>query len=126
VNQGRVLLSAILLASACVDITVNTQNAPANTAVCNPGGTREAGDAAPDGNSYQPPKPTDTLGRLISNVTESQGFYPTAAMAPQVLAFNFGTGTDTGGSGLDGLTQYAATSTITFLVQSGTPAIPLP
>jgi len=227
VNQGRVLLSAILLASACVDITVNTQNSPADTAVCNPGVTREEGDAAPAGNSYQPPKPTDSItirgnldqtsavpiwnsatpkltsnfttsltvydslgkaiqldiyfvkngvaqtqagdsgdwtyhvmtdganlafesdgvtppipgvateiatgvlrfdtsGRLISNVTKSQGFYPAAAMAPQVLAFNFGTGTDTGGSGLDGLTQYAATSAVAFVVQSGASAQPLP
>lgn len=61
----------------------------------------------------------DTSGRLISNVTTSQGFYPKDALSPQVLIFNFGTGTEDGGSGLDGLTQYAATSAVSIVDQSG-------
>jgi flagellar hook protein FlgE len=63
----------------------------------------------------------DSAGRLISNATESQGFYPRDANGPQTLTFNFGTGTDPaiGGSGLDGLTQYAATSAVSFVTQAG-------
>jgi flagellar hook protein FlgE len=63
----------------------------------------------------------DTSGRLISNVTDSQGFYPTDAVGPQDLVFNFGTGTAApdNGSGLDGLTQYAATSAVSFVTQAG-------
>jgi flagellar hook protein FlgE len=61
----------------------------------------------------------DTMGRLVFNVTTSQGFYPAGAVGPQILTLNFGTGTESGGSGLDGITQYAATSAITFVDQSG-------
>jgi flagellar hook protein FlgE len=233
VNQGRVVLSAILLASACVDITVNNQSASADAgAACSlggTGGTPETSPAGSGGNAIQPPKATDSIimrgnldqtsepkawdpvtpkttsnftttvtvwdslgkaiqldiyfvkhqavqtqpgdsgdwtyhvmtdganldfqsdgatpttpgraieiltgtlrfdtsGRLISNIITSQGFYPAAAMIPQPLAFDFGTGTDTGGSGsgLDGLTQYAAVSSVSFVVQSGTSARQLP
>jgi flagellar hook protein FlgE len=68
----------------------------------------------------------DTAGRLASNTTTSQGFYPRNAASPQVLTFNFGTGTEIGGNGLDGLTQYAATSAISFVDQSGSAAIIAP
>jgi flagellar hook protein FlgE len=66
----------------------------------------------------------DTSGRLISNVTDptASGFYPKDSVGPQALSFNFGTGTDpttTNGSGLDGLTQYAATSAVSFVTQAG-------
>jgi flagellar hook protein FlgE len=67
----------------------------------------------------------DTSGRLISNVTAGppdSGFYPADSVGPQALSFNFGTGTDpttTNGSGLDGLTQYAATSAVSFVTQAG-------
>ncbi len=61
----------------------------------------------------------DTSGRLISNVTTMQAFNPRDAVYPQVLNFNFGTGTEAGGSGLDGITQYPARSAITFISQSG-------
>lgn len=69
----------------------------------------------------------DTAGRLISNVTADapeSGFYPLNASGPQPLSFNFGTGTEAlgtseGGSGLDGLTQYAATSAVSFVTQAG-------
>jgi flagellar hook protein FlgE len=64
----------------------------------------------------------DTQGRLISNdTTLADGFYPKDALGPQRLAFNFGTGTGATepGSGLDGLTQYAATSAVSFVTQAG-------
>lgn len=61
----------------------------------------------------------DTQGRLISNTTDLQGFNPRDSLNPQPLTFNFGSGTDTGGSGLDGLTQYAATSAVSFVTQAG-------
>jgi hypothetical protein len=68
----------------------------------------------------------DTAGRLVSNTTTSQGFYPRNAASPQVLTFNFGTGTEIGGNGLDGLVQYAATSAISFVDPSGSAAIIAP
>jgi len=73
----------------------------------------------------------DTSGRLISNDTAGppdSGFYPADSVGPQKLAFNFGSGTnptdptnpDTPtGSGLDGLTQYATTSAVSFVTQAG-------
>ena len=66
----------------------------------------------------------DTVGRLVSNTVATEGFYPKAAVWPQVLTFNFGAGTDAGGSGLDGLTQCAATSAVTFVDQSGSAFVP--
>jgi hypothetical protein len=38
----------------------------------------------------------------------------------------FGKGTEAGGSGLDGITQYAATSAISFVGQSGSAAVSAP
>lgn len=63
----------------------------------------------------------DNAGRLISNTIGDQGFYPRDAHGPQPLTFNFGTGTaaPANGSGLDGLTQYAATSAVSFVTQAG-------
>jgi flagellar hook protein FlgE len=65
----------------------------------------------------------DTSGKLISNDTTLNQFFPkdTDTTTAQALSFNFGTGTDpaTGGSGLDGLTQYAATSAVSFVTQAG-------
>jgi flagellar hook protein FlgE len=62
----------------------------------------------------------DTAGRLISNTTDTtEQFYPKDAVGPQALSFNFGSGTEGGGSGLDGLTQYAATSAVSFVTQAG-------
>jgi flagellar hook protein FlgE len=64
----------------------------------------------------------DTSGRLISNATTLNAFNPTDSVNPQQLTFNFGTGTDPaagGGGGLDGLTQYAATSAVSFVTQAG-------
>ena len=62
----------------------------------------------------------DSDGRLVTNSTTLNNFNPKNATAPQNLTFNFGTGTSTaGGSGLDGLTQYAATSAVSFVTQEG-------
>lgn len=229
-NHGPVAFSLILLASGCIDITVNNQGATTDagaSTVCSPSGGSRADDAAAsDGHAFEPPKVTDTIvmrgnldqtaavqtwdptspktsssfttsltvfdslskaiqldlyfvksdraqsvpgdsgdwtyhvmtdganlafegdgltpptpgmpteiaegtmrfdtaGRLISNILTSQGFYPKDAMGPQRLTFDFGSGTDTGGNGLDGLTQYAASSSVTFVV-SGSPAVGLP
>jgi flagellar hook protein FlgE len=61
----------------------------------------------------------DTAGKLISNTTTANNFTPVNAINPQTLVFNFGTGTAVGGSGLDGLTQYAAPSAVSFVTQAG-------
>jgi flagellar hook protein FlgE len=61
----------------------------------------------------------DNQGRLTTNNTTLNNFNPKNASAPQNLTFNFGNGTSTGGSGLDGLTQYAATSAVSFVTQEG-------
>jgi hypothetical protein len=58
----------------------------------------------------------DSAGRLISHVTSATAtFVPQGATVSQTIILNFGSGTASGGSGLDGLTQYAATSAISFL-----------
>ena len=61
----------------------------------------------------------DTEGRLVSNTTTTNTFNPVNATNPQPLTFNFGTGTAAGGSGLDGITQYAADSAMSFVTQAG-------
>ena len=65
----------------------------------------------------------DTAGRLISTVASLEGFYPKDAEGPQPISFNLGTGTIEGGNGLDGMVQYAATSAISFVSQSGWAAV---
>jgi flagellar hook protein FlgE len=58
----------------------------------------------------------DAEGRLMSNVTSATAsFVPKGATTPQPIIFNFGTGIAAGGSGLDGITQYAADSAISFI-----------
>jgi flagellar hook protein FlgE len=58
----------------------------------------------------------DPEGKLISNVTlANPSFVPRGATTPQPIIFNFGTGTAVGGTGLDGITQYAASSAISFI-----------
>jgi flagellar hook protein FlgE len=61
----------------------------------------------------------DATGRLTSNTSTLNNFNPVNATNPQPLTFNFGTGTDAGGSGLDGITQYAADSAMSFVTQAG-------
>jgi flagellar hook protein FlgE len=60
-------------------------------------------------------------GSLISNTPINNNFCPNNAKSPQELTFNFGTGTGATppGTGLDGLTQYSATSAVSFVTQAG-------
>jgi Flagellar basal body protein FlaE/FlgD Ig-like domain len=58
----------------------------------------------------------DSVGKLVSNVTSATpSFVPKGASTPQPIVFHFGTGTASGGTGLDGLTQYAAASAISYI-----------
>jgi flagellar hook protein FlgE len=61
----------------------------------------------------------DTQGRLTSNTSTLNDFNPLNATNPQPLTFNFGVGTDDGGNGVDGITQYAASSAMSFVTQAG-------
>jgi flagellar hook protein FlgE len=61
----------------------------------------------------------DTEGRLVSNTPDPSNFNPLNANNPQELTFDFGLGTTAGGTGLDGLTQYAADSAMSFVTQAG-------
>ncbi len=60
----------------------------------------------------------DTQGRL-SAVTQASSFDPLGAVNPQALSFDFGDPTGTGGTGLLGVTQFAAQSATTFVGQDG-------
>ncbi len=59
----------------------------------------------------------DSDGKL-TGVTQTSNFNPIDATGPQALTFNFGTPTP-GGSGVDGITQFANPSTTTFVNQDG-------
>jgi flagellar hook protein FlgE len=59
----------------------------------------------------------DAQGRLTAS-TGTSNFNPNGANNPQDLAFNFGTPFPTG-TGADGLTQFAGTSSASFLNQDG-------
>jgi flagellar hook protein FlgE len=62
----------------------------------------------------------DTTGALVSQSTTTSDFSFAGGSAPnQVLAFDFGSDTTSGGSGLDGVTQYAASSGVYSLDQDG-------
>ena len=60
----------------------------------------------------------DTQGRLAT-MTESSTFNPIGAVNPQTLDFNFGDPTGGGGTGLEGITQFAAPSSASFVNQDG-------
>jgi flagellar hook protein FlgE len=60
----------------------------------------------------------DAQGRL-QTVTQASNFNPLGATNPQALTFNFGDATGAGGTGLAGVTQFAAPSTTTFIGQDG-------
>jgi flagellar hook protein FlgE len=64
----------------------------------------------------------DTTGRLTSlddtSGTAGVAFNPLNATAPQALTFNFGTPYP-GGTGLDGITQFAGSSVSTYVGQDG-------
>ncbi|MBS2022402.1 MAG: flagellar hook protein FlgE [Deltaproteobacteria bacterium] len=60
----------------------------------------------------------DAQGKLVDS-TQSSSFNPNGATQPQALTMDFGTSTTAGGTGIDGLTQYASSSTVTFASQDG-------
>ncbi len=60
----------------------------------------------------------DEQGRLMDQ-NQNTSFNPQGAVSPQSLSFSFGSGTSTGGSGLDGITQFANASSISFVNQNG-------
>ncbi len=62
----------------------------------------------------------DTNGKLVQ-VSQSSNFDPLGATAPQAITFNLGDPTSTGGTGLAGITQFAAKSATTFTGQDGAP-----
>jgi flagellar hook protein FlgE len=62
-----------------------------------------------------------TGGELATFAVTAQNFTPINAAA-QTLTFNFGSPTGTGGTGLDGITQFASPTVATFLSQDGYPA----
>jgi flagellar hook protein FlgE len=62
-----------------------------------------------------------TSGELTAATTTAQSFAPLNAAA-QTLTFNFGSATGAGGTGLDGVTQFAGPSVATFLSQDGYPS----
>jgi flagellar hook protein FlgE len=60
----------------------------------------------------------DTQGRLQTQ-TQASNFLPLGAVNPQPLDFDFGDDIASGGTGLLGITQFAATSSATFIGQDG-------
>lgn len=63
----------------------------------------------------------DAAGALI-NHTQASNFNPVGALQPQPLTFDFGTPTAAAGTGLDGITQFAGTSAVSFQNQDGVPS----
>ncbi|RMG17019.1 MAG: flagellar hook protein FlgE [Deltaproteobacteria bacterium] len=62
-----------------------------------------------------------TNGELTAQ-TQTSNFNPVGATQPQPLTFDFGTDTGSGGTGLDGITQFAGASAASFINQDGYPA----
>lgn len=60
----------------------------------------------------------DTQGALTAQ-TQTSSFNPAGAQNPQALSFDFGTPSGAGGTGLDGITQFAGASATTFESQDG-------
>ncbi|MEW5847905.1 MAG: flagellar hook protein FlgE [Myxococcota bacterium] len=60
----------------------------------------------------------DGEGRLV-DATQTSNFNPAGATGPQPLSFNFGDPLNAGGTGLEGITQFAATSEVRFMDQDG-------
>jgi flagellar hook protein FlgE len=61
----------------------------------------------------------DATGKMDTH-TQALAFSPGGgAVAPQALLFDFGDPVSTGGTGVEGITQYAGTSAMTFVSQDG-------
>jgi flagellar hook protein FlgE len=60
----------------------------------------------------------DSQGRLAS-FTQASNFEPINAVTPQPLTFDFGDPTAAAGTGLSGITQFAAPSSASFINQDG-------
>lgn len=60
-----------------------------------------------------------TNGQLTAMTTGVNNFTPTGATSPQPLTFNFGTPTGSGGTGLDGVTQFTSPNSNLFASQDG-------
>ncbi len=116
------------------------KNDPGNTAVGDSGDwtyhvMTDGGNLARDGsgNAATPGTATevasgvlqfDQSGRLVSNtLSPLLAFNPKDSVNPQILTFNFGTGTAIGGSGIDGFTQFPAASEVDFTNQEGESAL---
>ena len=52
-------------------------------------------------------------------MTQASSYTPAGGTTAQALTFDFGTPTAAGGTGLDGITQFATTSSTTFTSQDG-------
>jgi flagellar hook protein FlgE len=61
----------------------------------------------------------DATGALTGQTSTLNNFNPINATNPQALTFNFGTSTGSGGTGLDGITQFSGPSATSFLNQDG-------
>jgi len=63
----------------------------------------------------------DTEGKLTAQ-TATSNFSPVAGTAPQAITWDFGDDIASGGTGLNGITQFAGTSAVSFLNQDGYPS----
>ncbi|MBX7148462.1 flagellar hook protein FlgE [bacterium] len=61
----------------------------------------------------------DTDGTLVSATTSSSDFDFLGATQSQAITFDFGSSTDSGGSGLDGVTQFGSNSSVSNINQDG-------
>jgi flagellar hook protein FlgE len=60
----------------------------------------------------------DAEGKLTSE-TQASNFTPAGAVSPQAVVFDMGDPTSTAGTGLEGITQFAAPSATSFMNQDG-------
>ncbi|MCL4456265.1 MAG: flagellar hook-basal body complex protein [Nitrospirae bacterium] len=62
----------------------------------------------------------DTEGKLVADIQEYNDFdFSGGVTQSQSIAFDFGTSTEEGGSGLTGSTQFGSANSVTFQVQDG-------
>jgi hypothetical protein len=58
------------------------------------------------------------MGRLVSTTVTARGSLAETASRFRFISYDLGSGTDSGGNGLDGVTQYAATNIVTSSSQT--------